>query len=113
MNTSLIYSKIYLVINMEYRIGNSLRVKSRGETLSLTCPNCNEKVQFGVFSNYERRLAPKLTLFDCKTVYFLVCPKCASIFTVDEKKGDSFKNGEKLSIGNFDLKTLKEFKGKI
>lgn len=95
---------------MEYRLGNSLRVKSRGETDELTCPHCEKKVSFGVFSNYERRLAVKPTLFDCKTVYFLVCPQCASVFTVNEANGDNFKNGIKFSIGNFDLKTLKEFK---
>lgn len=98
---------------MEYRLGNSNRIKSRGETLTLTCPNCSKEVEFGVFSNFERRLAPKITLLDCSTVYFLVCPECASVFTVDEAKGDEFKKGEKLSIGNFDLKTLKEFKGKL
>ncbi|MCH5321445.1 MAG: hypothetical protein J1E36_06750 [Eubacterium sp.] len=98
---------------MEYRLGNSLRVKSRGDTVELTCPNCNKNVQFGVFSNFERRFAPKITLLDCKTVYFLVCPKCASIYTVDEKKGDSFKKGEKVSIESIDLKTLQEFKEKI
>lgn len=101
------------MIFMEYRLGNSIRVKSSGDTVELTCPNCNNKVQFGVFSNYERRLAPKITLFDCRNVYFLVCPECASIFTVDEAKGNSFKKGEKLSIGNFDLKTLTQFKKKI
>lgn len=98
---------------MEYRLGNSLRIKSRGETLELTCPHCNKNVNFSVFSNYERRLAVKPTLLDCNTVYFLICPECASVFTVDEAKGNSFKKGEKLSIGNFDLKTLKEFKEKI
>lgn len=98
---------------MEYRLGNSLRVKSSGETLELTCPNCNKKVNFGVFSNMDRRLVADISLLNCKTVYFLVCPECASVFTVDEAKGDSFKKGQKLSIGNFDLKTLKEFKTKI
>ncbi len=98
---------------MEYRLGNSKIIKSRGETLKLTCPKCSKEVEFGVFSNFERRFAPKITLFDCNTVYFLVCPNCASIFTVDEAKGDSFKKGQKLSIGNFDLKTLKEFKGSL
>ena len=53
---------------MEYRLGNSLRVKSRGETVELTCPHCNKDVKFGVFSNFERRLAPKITLLDCNTV---------------------------------------------
>ncbi|MGN1202523.1 MAG: hypothetical protein ACI4RF_04455 [Eubacterium sp.] len=98
---------------MEYRLGNSLRVKSRGETVELTCPSCNKKVQFGVFSNFERRLAPKITLLDCNTVYFLICPECAAVYTVDEAKGDSFKNGQKLSIGNYDLKPLQEFKERI
>lgn len=81
--------------------------------MELTCPNCNKKTQLGVFSNYERRLAAKLTLFDCNTVYFLICPECAAVYTVDEAKGDCFKKGEKLSIGNYDLKPLKEFKEKI
>lgn len=94
---------------MEYRLGNSLRVKSKGESLELTCPSCGKKVHFGVFSNMDRRLAAKITLLDCKTVYFLVCPECAGVFTVDESKGDSFKKGQKLSIGNYDLKPLKEF----
>jgi uncharacterized protein with PIN domain len=98
------------VIEMEYRLGNSKRIKDRGQTLPLTCPKCNEQVSFSVYSNFEGRLAPKITLLDFSTVYFLVCPKCASIFTVEQAKGDTFKKGEKLSIGNFDLKTLKEFK---
>ncbi|MDE5983681.1 MAG: hypothetical protein K2H13_00285 [Eubacterium sp.] len=98
---------------MEYRLGNSTRIKASGDTLELTCPNCGKKVQFGVFSNFERRLAPKITLLDCNNVYFLVCPSCAAVYTVDEARGNSFKKGEKLSIGNFDLKTLKEFKTKL
>lgn len=98
---------------MEYRLGNSKKVKSRGETVEIVCPECNNKVNFGVFSNFERRLAVKPTLLDCQTVYFLVCPKCASVFTVNEANGDSFKKGEKLSIGNYDLKPLKKFKDEI
>lgn len=98
---------------MEYRLGNSTKIKAGGDTVELTCPNCEKKVQFGVFSNAERRFAPKITLLDCSTVYFLVCPECACVFTVDQAKGDCFKKGHKLSIGNFDLKTLKEFKPKL
>ena len=73
----------------------------------------DEKVNFGVFSNFERHLAVKATLLDCKTVYFLVCPECASVFTVEEARGKAFQKGEKLSIGNFDLKPLKEFKSEV
>ena len=36
-------------------------------------------------------------------------PECASVFGVDNKKGVNFKNGEKLAIGNYDLKELKKF----
>lgn len=95
---------------MEYRLGNSLRVKSIGETEIIECPSCKKKVSFSMFSNFERRLAPKITLLDCNTVYFLICPECASIYTVDEAKGDCFKKGERLSVGDFDLKPLEEFK---
>ena len=100
-------------MTMEYRLGTSLKVKSRGDTVKLTCPNCQKTVEFGVFSNLERRIAVKLPLpLDCQTIYFLVCPACASVFGVDETKGDSFKHGQKLSIGNFDLKPLTPFKPK-
>ena len=51
---------------MEYRLGNSKWVHQRGETVELTCPACNEKVNFGVFSNFERRLAVKPnSIFSC------------------------------------------------
>lgn len=98
---------------MEYRLGNSKRVHQRGETVELVCPNCHNKVNFGVFSNFERRLAVKPTLLDTQTVYFLVCPECASVYTVEEARGKAFQKGEKLSIGNFDLKSLKKFKSEV
>lgn len=79
---------------MEYKLGNSKRIKKRGETLEITCPKCNKEGHFGVFSNFEIRLSPKPTLLDLNTVYFLVCPNCAAIYTVDKKTGKSFYNGE-------------------
>ena len=91
---------------MEYRLGNSKWVHQRGETVELVCPNCHNKVNFGVFSNFER-------LLDTQTVYFLVCPECASVYTVEEARGKAFQKGEKLSIGNFDLKSLKKFKSEV
>ena len=97
---------------MEYRLGTRLRIKEKGETVELQCPHCNKKVKFGVFSNMDTHLIPEFPLIDSTRIYFLVCPKCASIYTVDENKGDEFTKGEKLAIGNFDLKTLKEFKPK-
>ena len=97
---------------MEYRLGTSIRIKDKGETATLECPCCKNKVKFGVFSNMDTRLIPDFPLIDSTCVYFLICPKCASIYTVDESKGDEFTKGEKLSIGNFDLKSLKEFKPK-
>lgn len=99
---------------MEYRLGTGLKIKDKGETLSLFCPKCENKVQFHIFSNIENRLDSKFPFIDTKNVYFLICPKCASVFTIDEIKGQTFDKGEKLSIGNFDLKSLKEFKnGKV
>lgn len=95
---------------MEYRLGNSRKIKSRGNTYELICPNCNKLVQFGIFSNYERRLIAELPLVDCKTVYFLVCPECSSIYTVDEEIGDEAKKGCKENIDESKLKPLKEFK---
>lgn len=97
---------------MEYRLGTSLRIKENGETVQLECPHCKEKVNFSIFSNMETRLIPEFPLIGSTRIYFLICPKCASIFTVDETKGDECAKGERLAIGNFDLKTLKEFRTK-
>lgn len=98
---------------MEYKLGNSLKIKSRGETQSLICPKCNNKVQFGVFSNRERRLAVKPSFIDLNTVYFLVCPKCAAVYTIDKITGDEFVKDRKSIIEEWDLSTLKEFKPEI
>lgn len=94
---------------MEYRLGNYKKIKSCGETVELTCPKCKSKVNMSVFSNGEFRLSAKLPLFNAGDVYFLVCPKCSALYGVDESKGINFKKGEKLSIGNYDLKELKSF----
>ena len=97
---------------MEYRLGNSIRIKSKGETVKLKCPNCEKEVQFGVFSNFERRLDPEKIL-DLKTVYFLICPNCTSVYTVDEVTGNEFTKGRQDAIDTCDFKDLKEFKPQI
>ncbi len=94
---------------MEYGLGNYKKIMSCGETVELTCPKCKNKVNMSVFSNGEFRLSAKLPLFNAGDVYFLVCPKCSALYGVDESKGINFKKGEKLSIGNYDLKELKSF----
>lgn len=94
---------------MEYRLGNYKKIKVGGETTELTCPKCNEKVVMSVYSNGETRLDAEFPFVKSGNVYFLVCPKCASVFGVDEVKGKNFKKGEKLSIGNFDLKELDKY----
>ncbi len=93
---------------MEYKkLGNAKRLFSVGETVELVCPKCNEKVNMSIFKNRDSRLnANAPLLLESKNVYMLVCPNCASIFGVDNKKGDNFAKGEKLSIGNFDIKEL-------
>lgn len=94
---------------MEYRFGNSLKVNEQGQTEELTCPKCNNKVKFSVFSNSEGRLDSNFPFYKTGNVYILVCPECSSVFTVDEAKGKTFKKGEKLAIGNFDLKEPEKF----
>lgn len=95
---------------MEYRLGTALKIKDSGETLSLTCPKCGNNVEFRVFSNAETRLDASFPFINLGKVYFLICPKCAGIFTVEQSKGKSFDKGVKTSILDLDLKTLKEFK---
>ncbi len=95
---------------MEYRLGTGKKIKSKGDTLPLVCPECGKKVSFGVFSNIENRLDSSFPFINTQNVYFLICPECASVYTVDESKGKVFEKGEKLAIGNFDFKQLKKFK---
>ncbi|MGN0531663.1 MAG: hypothetical protein ACI4IN_02595 [Eubacterium sp.] len=94
---------------MEYRLGNYKKVKSIGETEEVTCPKCNNKVNMSLFSNGEFRLQADFPLFRTGNVFFLVCPHCSAIYGVDESKADNFVKGEKLSIGNYDLKELNGF----
>ena len=94
---------------MEYRIGNDIKIKTGGETVELTCPKCNNKAAMSLFSNKDTRLSADLPFITKSNVYFLVCPECAAVFGVDEVKGKNFTKGEKLSIGNFDLKELDKF----
>lgn len=95
---------------MEYRLGNSKRINDKGLTTEIKCPNCEKQVQFGVFSNFEARLAVKATLFDLDNVYFLVCPECASIYTVDRAFTRGHRKKDLLDIHSRDLEQLKEFK---
>lgn len=95
---------------MDYRLGNNKKIKSLGETSLLTCPKCENKVNMSLFSNGELRLSADFPIVSSGNVYFLVCPQCGAVYGVDEEKGNGFKKGEKLSIGNFDLNELKEFK---
>lgn len=93
---------------MEYKkLGNSPKLKSAGETTEITCPKCNNKVNMSVYKNFDVRLKAEFPLVDAKNVYMLVCPSCASIYGVDHAKAVTFDKGEKLAIGNFDLKELK------
>ena len=95
---------------MDYRLGNNKKIKSLGETVELTCPQCENKVNMSVFSNSELTITAELPYVSTGNVYFLVCPSCGALYGVNEDKGNTFKKGEKLSIGNYDLKELKSFK---
>ena len=94
---------------MEYRFGNSPKVLEQGSTNSLTCPKCGKKVEFAVISNNETKLDSKLPFFKSRDVFMLICPCCSSVFTVDSEKGKLFKKGEKLAIGDFDLKEPEKY----
>lgn len=94
---------------MEYKLGKDRRIIEQGQTVEIECPNCKSKVPFSVFTNKDLTLKAQMPLFQIKEVFFLVCPKCASLYGVDETKGKEFKKGEKLAIGNYDLKELKQF----
>lgn len=97
-----------MVISMQYKAGNSKYVRLNGESEEIICPNCGEKVHFGIFSNSEIDLIPEFPLFDAKIIYFAVCPNCASVFKIRNGAGSGFKDN-KLSIGNFDFEKLPEF----
>ena len=94
---------------MEYKFGNSKKVYEQGKTALLTCPKCDKKVEFSVFSNFEGRLDTSFPFIKAGNVYILVCPQCSSIYTVDEEKGRALKRGEMFAIGNFDLKEPEKF----
>ena len=94
---------------MEYKFGNSLKVYEQGQTTELSCPSCDKKVEMSVFSNFEGRLDAKFPFVKTGNVYVLICPECAAVYTVDEDKAKLFKKGEKLAIGNFDLKEPNKF----
>lgn len=89
---------------MKYKLGNSKYINPLGETEELTCPHCGKIVNFSVFTNFEARIISELPLVKADHVYFLVCPNCSSVYTVDSEKGKVFSQGEKLAIGNYDLK---------
>ncbi|MBQ9229460.1 MAG: hypothetical protein IJ168_11620 [Eubacterium sp.] len=94
---------------MEYRLGNAKKIKSLGETEQLTCPKCQSKVALSVFANGELTLIPTFPLVQSGKVYFAVCPACAAVFQIETRAGKTFAKGERLAIGNFDLKPLTPF----
>lgn len=92
---------------MEYKkLGNSKKLFNAGTTTKITCPKCNEKVEMSVFKNRDTRLTAKIPLIDSKNVYLVVCPSCASMFGVSNDNAKQLEKGEKLAIGDFDLKEL-------
>lgn len=94
---------------MEYRLGNSKKVFSQGETSEIACPNCKELVSMSVFSNFEARAIAELPLVKMGNVYFMVCPKCSGVFGLKENVAKVYKKGEKFVLTSEDIKDLKEF----
>lgn len=91
---------------MDYKLGNSKKINEFGVTPELSCLKCGENVQLSVFTNLDTFLVPKFPLIKSKNVYFLVCPKCAGIFTADVKKENIKRKDKMLNISSDDLKEL-------
>ncbi len=51
-----------------------------------------------------------MPLVDCNTVYFLICPQCSAIYTVDREIGDKFRKNDKAVLSPDLLKPLEEYK---
>ncbi len=94
---------------MEYRLGNVKEIEERGSTVALVCPKCKNDVNFSVFTNGEKRIIPKFPIIKSSKVYFLVCPKCSSVFGVEESAGKAFSKGQITAITEDDLKELNQF----
>lgn len=94
---------------MEYRLGNANKIKEKGELPKpIKCPNCNKTVKFSVYSNGETRLDAE-TIIKSGNVYFMICPECLSVFTMDESLGKSLKKKDTV-VWDSDLLKLQEFK---
>lgn len=94
---------------MEYRLGNSKKIKQKGDTAEIKCPKCGKLGQFGIFSNLDTRLIPCFPLVNVDTVYFAVCPNCASIFGTDKDSYKAFTKGDMSAINTDKLFDLLEF----
>ncbi len=94
---------------MEYRLGNAKKIKAKGELpKALECPKCHKEVIFSLFSNGETRLNPE-TIIKSGTVYFLICPECASAFTMDSSLAKSIKKDDTV-LWKSDILELEAFK---
>ncbi len=94
---------------MEYRLGNALKIKDKGVLPEdIECPECKKSVRFSVFSNIETRLDAE-TIIKSRNVFFLICPECASVFTMDENLGKSLKKKDTV-VWTSDLLKLEKFK---
>lgn len=91
---------------MEYKLGNSKKLKEAGKTTNMICPKCNNSVEFAVFTNLDTSIIPKLPLIKLENKYLLVCPNCASMFTVDAKTAKNANQKQPLSLNPEDLKEL-------
>lgn len=92
---------------MEYKkLGNSKKLFNAGTTSAITCPKCNKRTEMSVFKNRDTKLIAKMPLINSEFVYLVVCPCCASMFSVKNSKGKTLEKGEKLAIGDYDLEEL-------
>ena len=97
---------------MQYRLGNAIKIKDKGLLPEeIECPKCRKSVRFSVFSNGDTRLDAE-TIIKSKTVYFMICPECKTVFTMDEHLGKSLKKKDTV-VWTSDLTELEEFKSNV
>ncbi len=67
--------------------GTNFKVRQAGYLQAGRCPCCGSEEPFHVARKYQYLHAFFVPLYKFHSTYFATCPKCASIFEVDERIG--------------------------
>ena len=73
-----------MVIFMAISSFDKVYTKRLGDSNEIACPVCSSNVSFALFENLD--ISPVASILGkAGETYFAVCPKCASIFNVNEE----------------------------